>query len=55
MIKILNQQRKPDVKTVNDAFETFAQAEEKMDLIRLSLKKYSYGIIVFTCFASASA
>lgn len=44
MLKILSEQKKPDLKSTKDAFETRTQAEEKIDLIRLSLKKYTYGI-----------
>jgi hypothetical protein len=42
MLKILGEQKKPDVKSARDAFETAAQSNEKMDLIRLALKKYTY-------------
>ncbi|KAH7720755.1 PKN protein [Aphelenchoides avenae] len=41
MLKILHEQKKPDTKSAKDAFETRAQAEEKIDLIRLALKKYT--------------
>uniref|UniRef100_A0A915EPP4 REM-1 domain-containing protein n=1 Tax=Ditylenchus dipsaci TaxID=166011 RepID=A0A915EPP4_9BILA len=41
MLKILGEQKKPDSKSTKDAFETHAQAEEKIDLIRLALKKYT--------------
>uniref|UniRef100_A0A914C355 protein kinase C n=1 Tax=Acrobeloides nanus TaxID=290746 RepID=A0A914C355_9BILA len=41
MLKILNEQKKADLKSTKDAFETRTQAEEKIDLIRLSLKKYT--------------
>lgn len=41
MIKILGEQKKPDTKSTKDAFKTHSQAEEKIDLIRLSLKKYA--------------
>lgn len=41
MLKILGEQKKSDVKSTRDAFETAAQANEKIDLIRLALKKYT--------------
>ncbi|KAH7712556.1 Hr1 repeat family protein [Aphelenchoides avenae] len=41
MPNILHEQKKPDTKSAKDAFETRAQAEEKIDLIQLALKKYT--------------
>ncbi|KAI1718759.1 protein kinase domain-containing protein [Ditylenchus destructor] len=41
MLRILGGQKKADPKSTKDALETHAQAEEKIDLIRLALKKYT--------------
>lgn len=41
MLKLFNEQKKPDQKSVMNAHETCALANEKLDLIRLALKKYS--------------
>uniref|UniRef100_A0A1I8BYR1 protein kinase C n=1 Tax=Meloidogyne hapla TaxID=6305 RepID=A0A1I8BYR1_MELHA len=41
MLKLFGEQKKPDQKSVMNAHETCALANEKLDLIRLALKKYS--------------
>ncbi|VDK36162.1 unnamed protein product [Gongylonema pulchrum] len=41
MIRILSSQRKSDGKSVAQAFDNEMRSEEKLDLIRLSLAKYS--------------
>ncbi|VDM12575.1 unnamed protein product [Wuchereria bancrofti] len=41
MIRILSSQRKSDGKSLSQAFDNQMQSEEKLDLIRLALAKYS--------------
>uniref|UniRef100_A0A183CGC3 Hr1 domain-containing protein n=1 Tax=Globodera pallida TaxID=36090 RepID=A0A183CGC3_GLOPA len=41
MLKLFGEQKKADQKSVMNAHETCANAHEKLDLIRLALKKYS--------------
>lgn len=45
MLKILGEQKKPDLKSTKDALDTHAQAQEKIDLICLALKKYTLVLI----------
>ena len=41
MLRLFGEQKKPDQKSIINAHETCALANEKLDLIRLALKKYS--------------